>query len=138
MCVQRWLVATTVAAALTVGVSRAAAPKFYPDDPLQREPETQDASKAENSRIDLFADLLVNLFMKPGDVTPGVPAGNINTIDEVPDSSWFTNRIGARPLTADDISRGPNTGTGPAPGRWTVIGAKLGGAAPGFRVTDGK
>ena len=24
---------------------------------------------------------------------------NVNTIDEVPDSSWFTNRIGTRPLT---------------------------------------
>ena len=41
-------------------------------------------------------------------------------------------------MTADDISRGPNTGAGPAPGRWTVIGAKLGGAAPGFRVADSK
>jgi hypothetical protein len=132
-----WFIAATTAV-LTIASSHAAAPKFYPDDPLPREPETQDASGAANSDVDLFSDLLVNLFMKPGDVTPGVRAGNINTIDEVPDSSWFTNRIGTVPLSAADISRGANVGQGPAPGRWTVIGAKLSGAAPGFRVKDSK
>jgi hypothetical protein len=131
-----WFLATTTAAVLTLASSQAAAPKFYPDDPLSREPETQDASRAEGTSINLFADVLVNLFMKPGDRTPGVRAGNINTIDEVPDSGWFTNRLGARPMTAADISRGANVGPGPAPGRWTVIGAKLSGAAPGFRVRD--
>ena len=51
-------------------------------------------------------------------------------------STRFTNRIAAVPLTAGDISRGGNTGQGPAPGRWTVIEPKTGGAAPGFRVRD--
>jgi len=138
MRARRWFVAITAAAALTLASSRAAAPKFYPDDPLPREPETQDASGAQNSKIDLFSDILINLFMKPGDVTPSVRAGNINTIDEVPDSSWFTNRIGTRPLTADDISRGANAGQGPASGRWTVTSAKLSGAAPGFTVHDSR
>ena len=115
MRAQAWFIATTTAAALAVASSHAAAPKFFPDDPLQREPETQDASRAVESRIELFSDLLVNLLMKPGDVTPGVRAGNINTIDEVPDSSWFTNRIVAVPLTAGDISRGANIGQGPHP-----------------------
>jgi hypothetical protein len=131
-----WFIATTTAAVLAIASSHAAAPKFYPDDPLPREPETQDASRAEEVKVDLFSDLLVNLFMKPGDLTPGVRAGNINTIDEVPDSSWFTNRIGTVPLTGADISRGANVGKGPAPGRWTVISAKMGGAAPGFTVSD--
>ena len=43
--------------------------------------------------IDLFIDLAINLFGRPGDSTPDVRARNVNTIDEVPDSSWFTNRI---------------------------------------------
>ena len=46
---------------------RGATMKFYPDDPIQREPETQDASKAEEWDIDLFCDLAENLFGKPGD-----------------------------------------------------------------------
>ena len=49
----------------------------------------------------------------PGDQTPDVRAGNVNTIDEVPDSSWFTNRIGARPVSIDEAVRGPLTGDGP-------------------------
>ena len=114
------------------------APKFFRDDPLQREPETQDASKVQEWDINLSADLLMNLFTKPGDPTTNQRARNINTADEVPDSSWFTNRIYARPISIDEIRRGANTIEGPAPGRWTVIRAKSSGVAPGFTVRDEK
>ena len=40
-----------------------------------------------------------NLFVTAGYKPSGVRAKNINTIDEVPDSSWFTNRIGTTPIT---------------------------------------
>jgi hypothetical protein len=113
-------------------------PKFYRDDPIAREPETQDASKTQEWEIGLIADLTQNLFVKPGDLTHGVRAQNVNTIDEVPDSSWFTNRIYARPTTADEITRGPNTLAGPAAGKWTIIRAKTAGTAPGFTVRDEK
>jgi hypothetical protein len=121
--------------ATPVGQSR---PKFFKDDPINREPETQDASKAEEWTIGLIADLTLNLFAKPGDPTPDVRAQNINTIDEVPDSSWFTNRIYARPLTVDEVTRGPNVLEGPAPGKWTIIRPKTAGTAPGFTVRDEK
>ena len=113
-------------------------PKFYSDDPITREPETQDASKVQDMEVGLIADLTLNLFAKPGDPTPGVRAQNVSTIDEVPDSSWFTNRIYARPVTIDEISRGPNVTEGPAPGKWTVIRPKTAGTAPGFTVRDEK
>lgn len=112
--------------------------KFYDDDPIAREPETQDASRAESWEIDLFFDLAYNLFARPGAGERGVRAGNVNTIDEVPDSSWFTNRIHARPVSIDEIVRGPNTIDGPARGRWTIIRPKPAGAAPGFVVRDAK
>jgi hypothetical protein len=113
-------------------------PKFRSDDPLAREPETQDASKVQEWDIGLIADLTLNLFTKPGDSTPSVRAQNVNTIDEVPDSGWFTNRIYAGPVTVDEITRGPNTGAGPAPGRWTIIRPKAAGTAPGFIMRDEK
>ena len=113
-------------------------PKFLPDDPLLREPETQDASKIQSWDIGLTADLTLNLFGKPGDPTPNVKAQNINTIDEVPDSGWFTNRIYARPLTAAEVGRGATTMDGPASGKWTLIRAKSAGTAPGFTVRDEK
>jgi hypothetical protein len=113
-------------------------PKFRPDDPLPREPETQDASKVQEWEIGLTADLLANLFGMPGGPASGERAHNANTIDEVPDSSWFTNRIYARPVSIEEITKGPNTIEGPAPGRWTIIRGKSAGVAPGFTARDEK
>ncbi len=112
--------------------------KFLKDDPLQREPESQDASKVQEWEIGLTPDLLLNLFGKPGDPNLNQRAQNVNTADEVPDSSWFTNRIYARSISANEITTGPNTIAGPAPGRWTVIRAKSAGVAPGFTIRDEK
>jgi hypothetical protein len=113
-------------------------PRFLSDDPLQRDPETQDASKVAAWDIGLTPDLLHNLFGKPGDPASNVRAQNVNTADEVPDSSWFTNRIYAQPLSAADVTRGPLTIDGPAPGKWTVIRGKGAGVAPGFTARDEK
>lgn len=113
-------------------------PRFLSDDPLQREPETQDASKVQEWEIGLTPDLLQNLFGKPGDPASNMRAQNVNTADEIPDSSWFTNRIYSRPLSVEDVTRGPNTIDGPAPGRWTVIRGKAAGVAPGFTARDAK
>jgi hypothetical protein len=112
--------------------------RFYDDDPLGRDPETQDASRAQEWEIDLFYDLALNLFARPGDSTPEVRAQNVNTIDELPDSSWFTNRILARQVPIDEAVRGPLTGAGPAAGTWTVSRPKTAGFAPGFTMQDGK
>src|SRR4029453_17109044 len=101
-----------VSIAAIVGVSSvtATSPRFYSDDPLLREPEPQDASGAEPSYLDLMYELTYNLFALPRHKPTGLRAQNINTIDEVPDSSWFTNRIGTKPLTIDEIVRGPVVG----------------------------
>lgn len=121
---------------LLAPVPRAATVRFYADDPLQREPETQDASQVQEWEIDLFWDLTENLFGRPGDPTPNVKARNINTADEVPDSSWFTNRVGVRPLSIRQLQQGPLAGDGPAPGIWSVIASKAAGVSPGFTIQD--
>jgi len=108
--------------------------KFFDDDPISREPETQDAGRAVEREIDLFYDLLANTFAPPGDKT-GVRALNVNTIDEVPDSSWFTNRRLAH-LSPAELARGPVTTNGPAVGDWTIIASKAAGFAPGFTIRD--
>lgn len=109
--------------------------KFYDDDPLAREPETADASKVQDRDIVLAYDLVENLFGTPGD-SRKIRALNVNTIDEVPDSSWFTNRILERPLSIDEAVRGPMTGAGPAPGSMTVTRAKPSGVSAGFVLRD--
>src|SRR6266850_1569321 len=68
-----------------------------------------------------------------------LPASNLNALDEVPNSSWFTNRIGLQPVTPADAARGPVKGDGPdrsAP--WTVVSAKTQGVTPGFNIRDGR
>ena len=111
-------------------------PHFYPDDPIIREPETQDASKAAPRDIGSMYEMTYNLFITPGYKPTGTRAQNINTIDEVPDSNWFTNRIGTAPVTVDEIARGPNLGTPPDPSRWILIREKTAGAHPGFTARD--
>ena len=101
-----------------------AGPKFYPDDPLQREPESRDASGAKSSDIGLIYEIAMNLFAVPHHKPSNTRAHNANTVDEVPDSSWFTNRIGRMPLRAEDLARGPNVDRPPAPERWLIVAEK--------------
>lgn len=127
------LVACAVVAATSI---EGAGTKFFSDDPLWTVPDSQDASKMMPLEPDLAFDVLANSFGHPGDPTANVRAKDINTIDEVPDSSWFSNRAGKQVLTTADIERGPDTTRGPAPGQWTVSSAKSDGVTPGFTVRD--
>jgi len=63
---------------------------------------------------------------------------NVNTLDEVPDSSWFSNRLGQRDMTIDEILRGPNQVDGPADGMWHVTGRPDSGITPKFTIKDAR
>ena len=76
------------------------------------------------------------LFAKPGYKPSGLRAKNLSTIDEVPDSSWFTNRVGVRTLTIDEIVRGPLAGPPPNPSRWVIFREKTSGGHPGVTAKD--
>jgi hypothetical protein len=63
----------------------------------------------------------------------------VNALDEVPDSTWFTNRIGVRDLSPDEVRRGPATVGSPEPHKpWTIHSTKVGGASIGFIITDAR
>jgi hypothetical protein len=64
------------------------------------------------------------------------PALNVNTLGEVPDSRWFTNRLGLHDMTVDQVVRGPNQVDGPAPGVWHVTGRPDSGITPKFTIRD--
>jgi hypothetical protein len=110
--------------------------RFYRDDPIAREPEPADASGVQGGDINLTYELAMGIFATPRRVPSNTRAGNVNTIDEVPDSSWFTNRIGAAPLPVETILRGPNIGRPPAAENWVIIREKTSGYAPGFTARD--
>ncbi|MDB4954026.1 MAG: hypothetical protein JWO36_1595 [Myxococcales bacterium] len=63
-------------------------------------------------------------------------AGDVNALDEVPDSTWFTNRIGVRDLDDNEIRTAGRQGVSDPHGPWSVIGTKVGGQSPGFLVRD--
>ncbi|MCA9670411.1 MAG: hypothetical protein KC503_32670 [Myxococcales bacterium] len=70
------------------------------------------------------------LFDFPGD------AKNVNAIDEVPNSSWFTNRIGLFNISPERAAQGAceKPQLTAAKGPWMVINAKPNGANPGFFI----
>jgi hypothetical protein len=64
-------------------------------------------------------------------------AQNINALGEVPDSTWFTNRIGMRDITPEEIAAGPNVTGSPEDHKpWIIRSSKVGGITPGFIVED--
>jgi hypothetical protein len=132
------LAVTFSAAGLFATVASTQGPRFYADDPIAREPESQDASRAAPYEQSQMYELMFNLFVNSGRDASGLRAKNINTIDEVADSSWFTNRIGTKPVTVEEITRGPNVGAPPDPSKWVLIREKTAGAHPGFTAIDAK
>jgi hypothetical protein len=68
-------------------------------------------------------------------VPGGHRAEGINALGEVPDSSWFENRIGVRDITPEALARGPGDGHGPVP-PFVVKSTKSGGMALGVIIED--
>jgi hypothetical protein len=125
------------AATLFAAAASGQRPKFYSDDPIARVVDTQDASNVQPKSVNLIYDEARNLFGNPGDPDMNRRAMSINTIDEVPDSTWFTNRIiGGPAMSVADVVRGPDRTAGPAPGKWTVASGKSDGVTPGFTILD--
>ena len=109
----RWqglLVAGSIVAASTM--PGAVTQKFYPDDPLRRDPEDQDAAHVTPN--DITHSYGAWQMIRGGWDHVWRRAMNVNSMDEVSDSSWFTNRLGFRTLSIADIARGPDRPCGPA------------------------
>jgi hypothetical protein len=72
-------------------------------------------------------------------VTKGRPADNVNALDEVPNSSWFTNRHFHKRMTPEELARGPNVTDGPdESGSWLITSGKFEGGTPGFTIKDAR
>ena len=112
--------------------------QFYHDDPLWKAPAPLPAVAAKRDLSD-FYDYFLYTFANPaekGGSRLAIPAQGVNTLGEVPDSEWFTNRIGHREMTREDLLRGPGDRRPPRDGRWTIVSAKSEGLTPGFLIED--
>ncbi len=115
--------------------------RFYPDDPLLQEPAPLRLDAAEYRKLNDYFDMFTHTLGEPGERHPAgvapIRAGSTNTLDEVPDGAWFTNRIGSRPMSVDEIRMGPRNFNAPdQSGPWTIVGAKTQGVTPGFQIED--
>lgn len=117
----------------------ASAPRFVDRPVVWRVDDARDIPEPEENVYRLhvyFADIfLLRRSSRALSLPSQKPAMSTNALDEVPSSTWFTNRIGMRDLTPEEAARGPST-AGPPELPLTVIGGKVGGGNPGFMVRD--
>jgi hypothetical protein len=115
------------------------AQRFHSDDPIWEDPDRVLIAKpAEIDDLSQALDLLLNTFAYRPEKRIR-RAENINTLGEVPNSSWYTNRMSARVMTIEELVQGPDRGPGPDMTRpWVIIGAKNQGITPGFTIRDAR
>jgi hypothetical protein len=118
-------------------------PRFPLAEPLTTDPDQKPFSQAPEEYYSPFAwdganYMVFHPIARFFAVDPAGAAKNVNAYDEVPNSSWFENRLGTRSMTPEEVALGtcddkvldPN---GPD-GSWTIDKGKDNGANPGFRV----
>lgn len=115
-------------------------PRFYPDDPLYAEPPPRSVEKVLGRKFSDYYDFFSSSFGNPSGRDPKAPvprAQAVNTIDEAMDSAWWQRRHYYRPMSVEELVRGPGNETPPATdAKWTVVAAKSEGVTPGFTIQD--
>jgi hypothetical protein len=144
---RRFYIGALVAAASLTMACSSGIRKFPLKDPMwvdqDKRPFTEEPEEYYSSFLWDGADQMAfRPFAKLWKLNLADEAMNVNAMDEVPDSSWFTNRIGRRTVGLEEVRRGPCSGPplDPTKGPWTVVGAKPNGANPGFpiKAADGR
>ena len=120
-----------------------AQPKFYPDDPLDKEPAPRNVDKVLSRKLSDYYDLFSHQFGKTGERQPKmgppiVARASVNTLGEPMDGVWYVKRHYYRRMPAEELKRGPGDNRPPAGAKWTVVGAKSEGITPGFTILDEK
>lgn len=112
------------------------AQKFHRSDPMKVDNDRliDVQSKPEELELSDLFDRFGHVFTDIGD-PDFTESENVNSLDEVPDSSWFTNRHGRSRMTIEQLARGANFDGPPDPNvDWWVFRGKSQGVTPGFFV----
>src|SRR5512133_772468 len=78
--------------------------KFYSDDPLWKEPAPRPVTKVATRQVDDLYDFLANSYVTPGRARKAIkggprPAIDVNTLGEVANDTWYTNRHAVRRMS---------------------------------------
>lgn len=124
-------------------LSACAGPQIRPfpaTEPLHTDPDMVPfAEKPEEHWSPMYWDAMDQQLVRPLTrffaVDPAGRAKNVNALDEVPDSSWFENRIGTGDFDEAAMGQGACGDTRLEPvGAWRITSAKPNGANPGFMM----
>lgn len=140
-----WIAAIAVCGALCQqGFGADQGRKFYSDDPLWKEPAPRPVREVAKRSVDHIYDFVYGSYVTPrmeGKIAKRAPrpALDVNTLGEVPDGAWYTNRHRVRRMSIDELRRGPGNSTPPDPDRpWRITSAKSDGVTPGFVIEDSR
>jgi len=108
------------------------------DVPAPRSIKIHAYSEYFDKQVTLQVEEALDFSRQIQNLTHGRPeAKNVDSFDQVANSSWFTNRNGTCRMNLVQIRRGPNTGQGPDTAHaWTITRAKMEGVTPGFSIRD--
>jgi hypothetical protein len=134
--------AAALAALVLAGCAGAASHRFPLRDPLWVDDDRRAFGPPPEAHENTWIwDGMDNTVFRPlselWQYEPTREAINVSSIDEVPSSSWFENRIGQRPLSSDDLTTGACASTPVPETPWTVLELKTAGDTPGFVIEAG-
>lgn len=126
------LAVVSVLAVVVDGASQ----RFLADDPVWVDDDRAiDAATVAPREDSDYYDFVENTFFGPGD-RRDIRAVNTNTVDEVPDSSWFVNRMGRREMSREELLRGPDRVPTLSIAGWPIVAGKSEGLQVGYRIAD--
>jgi hypothetical protein len=137
-------VAVAAAGAGCTGSARIPSVRYANQPPVavvndRRNIAKQPATRKHNIDLYHFDGSFVRLITRAMEVKRHQRALGVNAFDEVPDSTWFTNRIGMHDMTPDQIAAGPAAVGNPEDYKpWTIKSSKVGGKSVGFIVEDSR
>ena len=138
------LIATTLAALVSYAQVRPAAKLLWLDFDMKNIPEPKERPSSvydyffKNQVVEQTKQNLDLPRYLRAAVGHPKPAANVNAVDEVPDSSWYTNRHHLHRMTIDDLMRGPNQRGNPDFAGAVITKAKTKGVTPGLQLKDSK
>lgn len=124
---------------LALPAATSAEKRFRLRSPLRADHDNQTITQPARRYVSDIYAILNNSWLRHFSPDKGVakkqPALNVNGWDEVPDSTWFTNRMGLRSLSFEEIVNGVE-GAPPSPPPWRVIRRNDGGYTPKVDMED--
>jgi hypothetical protein len=138
MRMTRFLLSTILGLSLLATSSYAQ--KYYPDDPLEKEPPPVPVMDAQYRDLSELLEWVSNQFGSPGERHPEIgviPSMGINTLGEVMDGPWFQNRHAKNRMTREELARGAGDQRPPKrDGKWQALTVKSFGVRPGILIAD--